>query len=621
MRHFAAFLLAILLPLLAVASPAPDDIVIVAAKGDVQVTSGGATQGARVGSTLDLPAAIRTGADGSIDLRQGETTIGIGPDSQLDFPAPAAGVGAIDRVVQPGGNAYYSVGPRGKNRLRVETPYLVAVIKGTQFNVAVTPDSSTISLHEGRLEVLATEAGIAAVELNAGEVAIRRRGEKAIRVLQVKNGAAPSTASTGTNDDDDGDAGTVTALVPTGKGGQDPEVPGDGSPLAGDVDEVFVPVDGGVTVDVDVNVDGAGGTPVGVDASLEGGIDLGAGIVDAGVDAGIELGPVGADASADVGVDLGAGTVNAGVDAGVDLGPASVDTGLDAGVDLGAGTVNVAADAGVDLGPAGVDVAADAGADLGAGTVDAGVDAGVDLGAGVDADLGADAGVDAGAGTIDASVDAGVAGADVGVDVGVDLTGPDAGLDIGVDVLGTGIDLGLGAMRRKRRQRRSGSRQFRGPAGRNPWRPSGLASRCATCAVTAGGSPPSPRSRWRFFSGLSDCSRPLNSLRLTRARGCSRMRSNPTSSSSASTRGVLQRSIAGPGRGVITPDLIDRLVGGHGPRRVFFDIDFSTPSNALDDARARIGASSTGNRSTDRPAGVLPGRDRRGSIVRSSPGR
>ena len=63
------------------------------------------------------------------------------------------------------------MGPRGARRLRVETPYLVAVIKGTQFNVAVTADSSTVSLHEGRLEILATEENIPAIELNAGEVA------------------------------------------------------------------------------------------------------------------------------------------------------------------------------------------------------------------------------------------------------------------------------------------------------------------------------------------------------------------------------------------------------------------------------------------------------------------
>ncbi|MEX0734146.1 MAG: FecR family protein [Steroidobacteraceae bacterium] len=412
-RMLLAGVMAVLLPLQAVASPAADDIVVVDVKGEVQVTSGGTTQGARAGTTLDLPAAIQTGRDGSIDLRQGDTTIGVGPDTQLDFPAPAASAGAIDRVVQPRGNAYYNVGPRGNQRLRVETPYLVAVIKGTQFNVAVTPDSSTISLHEGRLEVLATESGIAAVELNAGEVAIRKRGEKTIRVLQVKNGAGSSAASGGGSD------GTTTALVPSGKGNPGPEIPDDGSPLADDVDVDFgpgnpglpaSPVDDGVAVDVDGAIDEFGGVPVGADA----------------------------------GVDLGAGTVDAGADAGIDLGPASVDTGVEAEAELGAGTVDASLDAGADLGAAGADTAADAGVDLGAGTVDAGVDAGVDLGSGVEADLGADAAVDAGAGSVDAGLDADVAGADAGVDLGVDLTGSDAGLDIGTDVLGADIDLRIG---------------------------------------------------------------------------------------------------------------------------------------------------------------------------------
>lgn len=416
-RMLLAGMLAMLLPLQAIASPIADDIVIVAFKGDVQVTSGGTTQGARAGSTLDLPAMLRTGRDGSIDLRQGDTTIGVGPDTQLDFPAQATSADAIDRVVQPSGNAYYSVGPRGKNRLRVETPYLVAVIKGTQFNVAVTPDSSTISLHEGRLQVLATEAGIAAVELNAGEVAIRRSGEKTIRVLQVKNGAASAGASAGNSNDG---------------------ASGDASPLANDVDEVFGtgdpggptnPAGGGVTVDVDGSIDELGGVPVGADVGVDTSVDLGAASIDASVGAGVEL---------------GAGTVDASVDAALDLGAASVDSGVDAGIDLGAGTVDAVVDAGVDLGAAGVDAAADAGVDLGAGTVDAGVDAGIDLGAGVEVDLGADAAVDAGAGTIDAGVAADVAGVDAGVDLGIDLTGSDAGIDVGIDLPGTGIDLGLG---------------------------------------------------------------------------------------------------------------------------------------------------------------------------------
>ena len=184
-RFLLPALLAFLVPLHALAAPAPDDdIVFVSVKGDVRVTAGGRTQGAREGSILELPASLRTGHDGSADLRQGETTIAVGPDTQLDFPVAAVSGGPVDRVSQPIGNAYYKVGPQGARRLRVETPYLVAVIKGTQFNVAVTADSSTISLHEGRLEILATEENIPAIELNAGEVAVRKSGEKTIRVLK-----------------------------------------------------------------------------------------------------------------------------------------------------------------------------------------------------------------------------------------------------------------------------------------------------------------------------------------------------------------------------------------------------------------------------------------------------
>ena len=90
--------LALLVPLRAIAAPAPDDIVFVSVKGDVQVTSAGRTQGARAGSILELPAVLQTGKDGSADLRQDETTIAVGPETHLEFPAAAASGSPIDRV-------------------------------------------------------------------------------------------------------------------------------------------------------------------------------------------------------------------------------------------------------------------------------------------------------------------------------------------------------------------------------------------------------------------------------------------------------------------------------------------------------------------------------------------
>jgi len=377
----------------AVAFAADADIEIVSVKGDVRVTAAGAESAAKAGSTLDLPSTVRTGRDGATDLRQGDTTIGVGPNTELDFPAPGTPDGPVDRVVQPLGNAFYNVGPRGNRRLRVETPYLVAVIKGTQFNVAVETDSATISLHEGSLEILAPDIG-ASVMLNAGEIAIRHRGDDAIRVIPMREGgtAASSSKDPDGSGADDPDGPMVVGHDGAGPGGSGPITPID-------------PVEGKVTLDAEVD---AGGARAGVDAD----VNLGAGAVDASVDAGVNAA-----------VDLGAGTVDAGVDLGADLGAgpvdASVDTGVDAAVDLGAGTVDAGVDLGVDLGAgpidASVDAGVDAGVDLGAGTVDAGVDLGIDTGL-VDTDVGVDAGVDASAGTV----------------------------DVGVDVLDTGIDIGLG---------------------------------------------------------------------------------------------------------------------------------------------------------------------------------
>ena len=384
-NHFARVFLAVvfcmaLLPFQAGASPDPDDIVVVGFKGDVRISMGGTPQSVRAGGTLALPAAIRTGHDGSVDLRQGDTTIGVGPDTQLDFPAPSQEGALFDRIVQPTGSAFYNVAPRGSNRLRVETPFLVAVIKGTQFNVAVEQDSSTISLFEGRLQVLTPDTS-AAVELNAGEIAIRHSKDDVIRVIQMKDRTTPAAqAKVGSG---------APATTVTDTADKSPRLPRAPSPLDDDVDVIIDSskpgsavdsADGTVSVDVSGKVSGLPGTQIALDA-------------------GTDLGAAGVDAAAGAAIDLGAGTVDAAVDTAVDPGTGTVDAAVDTAVDLG--------------------------------------------GTGVDAGLGVDAAVDASSAIIDSSVDAGLSGTDASVDIGADLSGVDAGLDLGLDVLGTEVDLGL----------------------------------------------------------------------------------------------------------------------------------------------------------------------------------
>ena len=108
-----------------------------------------------------------------MELRQGATSISVGPDTLLEFPALETRGGPIDRIVQPRGNAFYSIGKRSGRKLRIETPFLVGVVKGTQFNVAAQDHSTTISLFEGLLEVRSAD-GSDVIDLRAGEIAIAR---------------------------------------------------------------------------------------------------------------------------------------------------------------------------------------------------------------------------------------------------------------------------------------------------------------------------------------------------------------------------------------------------------------------------------------------------------------
>jgi hypothetical protein len=174
------------------------DIVIANLKGEVHLLVGGATRALRDGTLLEPPATLRTGHDGSVDLRQGATTVSVGPDTVLEFPALEKRGAPIDRIVQPSGSAFYDVGKRDGRKLRVLTPYLVGVVKGTQFNVVAQEASTTISLFEGLLEVRGADDRDV-IDLHAGEIASRSRTDSDINVMKMTPGrptASPAPSAT-----------------------------------------------------------------------------------------------------------------------------------------------------------------------------------------------------------------------------------------------------------------------------------------------------------------------------------------------------------------------------------------------------------------------------------------
>jgi FecR protein len=388
------------------------NIVVTSVKGEVHVTMNGAERDVRAGAVLELPASIRTGRDGAIDLAQGATTVSVGPDSLLEFPALAKRGGSIDRIVQPSGNAFYSIGKRAGHRLRVETPYLVAVIKGTQFNVASLESSTTISLFEGLLEVRASDDS-SVVDLNAGEIAARSRGDKSISVIKMDRktppsqrspagastdrGGTPSTAASSPNSDvNDGVLADRGVIDPTDTVDNVRGASADGAVTGNNVVTVG---SNAVDVNTNVNVDAGAGSvgvaantnvdlPVAaVDVGASSNVDLGAGAVSLGAAANLDTGSSGAAVNTGVAVDAGAANVAANVDVGANVG-AVVDTAANAAVSVGATNVEVTAAVDVGANVAGVAADVNASADVGAGNVNLGVTvAGVDLGVGLDLGL------------------------------------------------------------------------------------------------------------------------------------------------------------------------------------------------------------------------------------------
>lgn len=387
-RYLRALMLACAVLLGAPAAFAVDsgDVIVVSSRGEVHITMNGAERSVRAGGVLEMPASVRTGRDGSVELKQGATTVSVGPETLLEFPALEKRGAPIDRIQQPRGNAFYNIGKREGRKLRVETPYLVGVIKGTQFNVAAEGEATTISLFEGLLEVRATDDSDV-VDLKAGEIASRKRGDRSISIIKMDAGKAPPTGSrpaSGGGSNDGAPAPAVPRVTPSNEGGESLLV--DRSPI-------------NVRADVDLNAD------VRADGSS----------VEAGTAANVSLGK-GVDLAANVATNLGPSGVDVVTTVGVDAGPIATDIGVSAVVDVPAGTVDVATGVGVDAGPLTTDVATSAAVDLPAGTVDTTIDVGVSTPV-VDVGLGAAAVVDVGAGAIDLGVTAAGADVDLGVTV------------------------------------------------------------------------------------------------------------------------------------------------------------------------------------------------------------
>ncbi len=161
-------------------------------------------QALRTGARIEPGSVVRTEASGRMELTNGLDTIRLSPSSELELPAGQDG--PLTRVIHWIGTAFFHVGKRPGPQFEVETPYLVAIVKGTQFTTTVSDAGASIKVSEGTVGVSAALGGpsvdVTAGEsagVSAGDSATVSRGGLSVESAVFGNGRGPG-ANGGGND-------------------------------------------------------------------------------------------------------------------------------------------------------------------------------------------------------------------------------------------------------------------------------------------------------------------------------------------------------------------------------------------------------------------------------------
>jgi hypothetical protein len=109
-------------------------------------------------ATLKAGDNIRTGRNGRVLLIRGNESILISPNSIVGLPLEKK-EGPSTTIIQRTGSILIEVEKRNEKHFEVETPYLVAVVKGTQFRVSVTKLETHVDVFRGNVEVADLKSG------------------------------------------------------------------------------------------------------------------------------------------------------------------------------------------------------------------------------------------------------------------------------------------------------------------------------------------------------------------------------------------------------------------------------------------------------------------------------
>jgi hypothetical protein len=151
--------------------------------GEVWIGHAGAQPVALTPAAVVNPGdRLRTGPNGRVLLVRGVETILVSPNSSIGVPAQSSD--GTTTILQESGSILLEVEKKAQNHFEVETPYLVAVVKGTQFQVSVDRKGSKVDVLSGQVEV---------ADLRSGQVALVLPGQ----VASVLGGGVPGLSLSG----------------------------------------------------------------------------------------------------------------------------------------------------------------------------------------------------------------------------------------------------------------------------------------------------------------------------------------------------------------------------------------------------------------------------------------
>jgi hypothetical protein len=153
----------------------------------------------QVGTALVTGQQIATGGGQHMILTNGRDLVEIRPNTTLTIGDDDAST-AASNVNLVNGTIHVEVGKRAPGKtFSIDAPYLVATVKGTQFDVTSSSDKTAVAVTEGVVAVSADASG-ASVDVTVGNTAIvGRQNEDRPTLAPTRASGAPSAIQTDKN--------------------------------------------------------------------------------------------------------------------------------------------------------------------------------------------------------------------------------------------------------------------------------------------------------------------------------------------------------------------------------------------------------------------------------------